>query len=333
MELAFDVQGRRQAQLLVAGANSDGTWRVGRAFTADIIIRDPAVDAVQLEFWHDEDDQLWVRDCASTNGSTLNGKPLGADARAVKSGATLAIGTTTLQVYRRDHPIATTLPTQTAPGWSTALGRVPVILAATTVGAATQLFFHYLGFGGEYELQPAVRELFGYGMQVLGWTLFWGIAARLLRGEFVFGPQWTIGALLIGLTPLLDEFVALIGFNLQSLTAYRTLDAVMTAGVLVLGLYLTYSLTTHFSRARRWAFAIAPAALLMVSVYLIPLLGSREPVGSPQTLGLSRPPSLQLRSGVPAADLVGRQARLFDAVTTLAEEDRDDASTAVALDG
>lgn len=51
---------------------------LGRADTCDIVINDPYVSSRHIEFWEDEDENPFVRDMNSTNGTSRNGKELNA---------------------------------------------------------------------------------------------------------------------------------------------------------------------------------------------------------------------------------------------------------------
>ena len=319
MELAFDIQNRGQRQVVVQPEDTAGGWTVGRAFDATVILTDPHVDPQQLRISRCDDGTLEVEDRSSTNGTRLDGERLEGPTK-LKSGARLDLGHTRLRVYLRDHAVSPTLH-QTLSDLREQLSAPLAVLLATLLGIGSQLAFHYLGFAGEYEFQHTARETFGFLVQVVAWTLFWAVITRVLRGEFHLRAHWTIGALLIGLSPLLDELVALIAFNLQSLGAYRFLDALATSAALIVALFATLTVATHWTTVRRWFGAVAPTLLLLFSVYGLPMLGKEESVSAPQLLGLSRPPALALRGGVDSSDFQARQQELFDAVNELAAED------------
>ena len=318
-ELAFDIQGRGQRQLERQPGSAAGAWTIGRAFDSDVVLTDPLVDPQQARVFRQEDGTLAIEDLSSTNGTRLNGKAI-VSATPFVSGDLVEVGHTLIRIFERDHAVRPTLR-QSDGGWPRWLASAPVVLLTTLLGTLSLLGFDYLGFAGEYELQNTAREAFGFAVQLVAWTLFWGTATRILRGQFHFRAHWSIGALLIGLSPLLDELVALLAFNLQSLTAYKLLDALLTAAALLLALYATFTVATHWQTARRWFAAAAPTVLLLVSAYGIPLLSTKEAVAAPALLGLSRPPSLAFRGGVDTATFVDRQARLYDKVNELLEEE------------
>lgn len=321
MELAFEIQGRQQQQLLVASAGVTDQWLLGRAFNSQVIVLDPGVDAQHAAISAEPSGRLLLRDLGSVNGTRCNGKIVGSAGCELASGDQIDVGNTRIRVFQRGHSVPPAQRHDATHLWRHQLNSLVWLVGATLLGLASTLGFHYLGFNGEYRLQDTVSTTFAFGLQLVGWTLFWGVVTRLIRGDFHFGAHCTIGALLFGLSPLLDELVALIGFNAQSLTLRGALDALLSTGLLVLVLFVTLSVATHLQNGRRWLFASVPALLLLINSYGVPLLNSDERVSRVQVIGLSRPPALKLAPGTSSAEFLSSQSTLYETVTELAAKD------------
>ncbi|MEM1432565.1 MAG: FHA domain-containing protein [Pseudomonadota bacterium] len=324
MELAFSIQSRFQRQLQRERVNpADRCWHIGRAFDNEVVLLDPEVDPRHLTIEQQDDGSYWARDQGSVNGTRVNGHPLPPEGGPVQSGDRLEIGTSRLQVFDRAHAVLPAIPHTASRQWGRQLGSGGWILLATLFGLCLNLIFHYFGFAREYTLQATIREAFNYGLQVLGWTLFWGVITRLLRGEFHFGAHWTVGAVFLGLTPLLNELVSVVAFNAQSVAIEGVADALISMLSLMLALFVTLSLATHLNTRRRWLFAAFPGLLLLLSSYLIPMLSDEENVRRPEVVSLSRPPLFHLSADVSSATFVAAQDELFEQTTRLAAADQD----------
>ncbi|MGW5675504.1 FHA domain-containing protein [Streptomyces sp. NPDC003860] len=86
-----------------------GRVSVGRSADADVPLDDPDVSRLHCEVTVDEDGLVTVADLGSTNGTTLDGRPVGARPVALPPGALLRLGESTLRLSPADR--TTALPT------------------------------------------------------------------------------------------------------------------------------------------------------------------------------------------------------------------------------
>ncbi|MEZ0094333.1 FHA domain-containing protein [Streptacidiphilus sp. EB129] len=75
-----------------------GRVRVGRSADADVPLDDPDVSRFHLALEVSADGRVSVADLGSTNGTTLDGLPVGADPYPVPPGALIGLGESTLQI-------------------------------------------------------------------------------------------------------------------------------------------------------------------------------------------------------------------------------------------
>jgi hypothetical protein len=75
-----------------------GQVRVGRSSAADVPVDDPDVSRFHLLLDVSEDGRVTVADSGSTNGTTLDGRPVGPEPRTVPPGALIGIGETVLRI-------------------------------------------------------------------------------------------------------------------------------------------------------------------------------------------------------------------------------------------
>ncbi len=112
-----------------------GTITVGRAAACELRLPDPAVSAVHARIEH-KDGAIWIADTGSSNGTTIDGRPLGSSPVRLESGQTVRIASFQIEVLVADPTEALSLSPDTT-GTGT--------LAARLVGEA-------LGEGGRPRL-------------------------------------------------------------------------------------------------------------------------------------------------------------------------------------
>ncbi|QMU75330.1 FHA domain-containing protein [Streptacidiphilus sp. PB12-B1b] len=75
-----------------------GQVRVGRSSAADVPLDDPDVSRFHLLLDVSEDGRVTVADSGSTNGTTLDGRPVGPEPRTVPPGALIGLGESVLRI-------------------------------------------------------------------------------------------------------------------------------------------------------------------------------------------------------------------------------------------
>lgn len=332
MELAVEVLGRHHPQVQLVSL-TNGPITLGRAFHSDVLLQDPRVDPRHLSVSIDEHGELVVQDLGSVNGSSINGKRLSSGiAHKLSSGDTLQLGKTRLRIYHRDHDVGPARSPSRQELFKDHLSSAPWLLGITTVSLLVYLLFDYLHFGGDYEANIAVRRTMQFGLQAGLWMLFWGTLNKLVRGEFNFWPHWCVGAVAAALLPVLDDALALIGFNWQSLPGVQLLDALINFALIGGSLYVALSFATHLKRRARLGAALVPAALLLITTYVLPMLGEQRMVAAPELLNLSRPPAFKVVGNSDSEQFVARSAALFEQANLTAaeqlEEERQESTAA-----
>ncbi|WP_146057442.1 FHA domain-containing protein, partial [Streptomyces sp. SM12] len=101
--------GARARLLVVSGPDAGGVHllhggeiRVGRSGTAEVPLDDPDVSRRHCVVTVAADGTLTVRDSGSTNGTTLDGRPVGERPRTLPLGAELRLGESVLRVVLDD---------------------------------------------------------------------------------------------------------------------------------------------------------------------------------------------------------------------------------------
>jgi hypothetical protein len=198
-------------------------FRVGRAYTADLVVDDPYVRPLH-----------GVLD-AETDGSVA-WREVGGDAppRAIDPGGEvdLRIGQTQLRLRDRDFavpPALASAPTTGLQAWlASHWSAVPILVALVM---ATQLG---VGWGNSWgKLEPAVfLPLVGWGgLVVLLWSGAWSLVTYLVRHQWKFVAHCTLTCLWAIADTLLEEAYQWGQFLATGIEPLYSLEGVVRAGI------------------------------------------------------------------------------------------------------
>ncbi len=185
-------------------------------------------------------------------------------------------------------------------------------LLITLASLALILGFDYLEHTSKYSQVEFFQTLLAALSIGIAWTLVWGGISRLLRGEANLLANWSLGMLSAAVSVIGEDITQWLAFNLQSLSAYTTLDAVLGSLVMIVSLYGAMSIATNLRRPTRWLAATVPILLALGSTTLMPMLNDDKPVDSPPTLSVSFPSAFQLLDGESATEFVAGTSTLFE---------------------
>ena len=324
MEVVIEIGARRTPRLerLRLGVEPVA---LGRAFDSDLLLPDKTIDPAHASLTLCRNEQgeqhMQVQDLNSANGLRLNGERLpAATPRSLQSGDRLQLGNTTIRVYRHDHPVGPAHSPSRAEQWRDRLAGPPLLPVITVLGLAVFMWLKYLHLGSDFTANIAIRTVMEFGLQAGLWMLLWATLSKLIRGEFHFWPHWCIGVLGAAIVPLVDELLSIIGFNWQSLSGYRLLDALASATIVTVSMFVALSFATQMRLRPRLAIAALPAVLLLITSYALPLITEQNNVSVPQRLSLSRPPIFKWAPSTTADALVEDSAALFESAQAEAAE-------------
>ena len=118
---------------------------------------------------------------------------------------------------------------------------------------------------------------------------------------------WTgVGAYLIA------HIGGFIGWQIQSVEVSELLVAVGQALLLFVMLALTLGVATRLSKRAIFWLACGPGALLLVSIYVLPLLDDEEIEWYPKLVSSSYPPGWQISRGKSLQSFLDESPSLYD---------------------
>jgi hypothetical protein len=279
------------------------------------------VDAHHARLELSEAGALTLRDLHSVNGTRDATGPLGDRHTTLRSGSGFHIGKTQIRVYEPDHPVPPARSPSIAEQLMATFSQPLVAAGLTLIALGAYLGFDYLQATQEYKIERAVSQGLEFAVGGVIWMLFWGLVSKLARGESHLLAHWCVGAAFLGLTPLTQEIVEWVAFNLQSTTAYQIADGLLSFLIAVASLFIAVAFATHLSRRARWLLALAPALVMLGITQFVPLLAAnQENVAVPTVVRISKPPGLLVASPEPLSRFLADTDALFEETSRLAEK-------------
>jgi len=281
---------------------------VGRGWDCDIILQDPQVDAKHAEIWLGTDGSYrWV-DLETLNGSkiaTLGNGEFG-------SGTSVRLGRSRLTVYSTSHSVAPAVEPSRwdgirrlleKPVWMT-LSLAALLIAAVMVRLAESVE----PLSAEIVVGVASFLAFALGL----WVLFWGVLSKLWRDAMHFRAHLSIAAFGGVGGYLITQAGRFIGWQIQNVDVSEFLIASGEAVLLFITLALTLGVATRLSKRAIFWFACIPGGLLLISIYVLPMLGDEEIEWYPTVVSSSYPPGWQLVESETLEHFLDKAPALYD---------------------
>ena len=263
---------------------------IGRGWDCDVIVQDPQVDAKHGELWVSTDGAYRFRDLESLNGSKI----AASDSGEIESGTSIRLGRSRLTIFSTSH----TVPPAVEPSRWDAIRRLLEQPLWTGLSLAALMVIALLVRLSE-TIEPlsadTVVGVVSYLAFALGlWVLFWGVLSKLWRDAMHFRAHLSIAACAGVGAYLVSQVGRFVGWQIQSVDVSELLIAVGEAALLFVTLALTLGVATRLSKRAIFWFSCVPGALLLISIYVLPMLGDEDIEWYPTLVSGSYPPSWQL---------------------------------------
>jgi FHA domain-containing protein len=267
---------------------------VGRGYGNDIILDDPYVDARHARITLDDSGALVLEDLGSLNGLALPSGTTRVTRVAVRAGAEVRVGRTTLRFRDPNESVPAALPDKAEPTPSasritraTALlwVRLAVPLAATAAMALYTWLESFQPSSGSDTFAGAVMFL----VFAAFWAGIWAIASRVVVHRFVFLEHLAVisaAGLLMLFWVVAGEWVTfLFPDNIASAPAGFAFGLALIAALVAAHLALASSLASR----RRWTVGLITSGVIL-ALSSAAALASRETFSDvPQFSGVLKP--------------------------------------------
>lgn len=233
---------------------------IGRAWSNDVILQDPHVDALHARLVADETGALAIEDAGSLNGLYADGTATRVSRLPLAGLATLRVGRTTLRIVTADHPVPAALPDILPTG---RLARLFDSTRAMAGVAALGLLLTALSVWlGDYQDKgpgPLASSVVGLLSVVMLWGGLWALVGRLIIHRTNFWAHTTLAWLLLIAMGLWGNVETWLNFFLPAQTIVDGVGVVVGLALFVSVLVIHAGLASQATRPRRIAVALALA--------------------------------------------------------------------------
>lgn len=274
---------------------------IGRAYSNDMILQDPYMEAEHLDVNFDEDQrQFVVRDLNSLNGSALQ-KPhqkLNADDRVwIPSGQQVTVGKTTLRFLDKKHAAHPALPLSAMEPFYTLLSRWWVTVAAVLCCVGMTLLSAYQKDPFSKTVLEELNLVVMITIAAIFYSGLWMLLARLQRSEGRLLLNMNLFLLLMVIDGGLQLLVPAYDFNLGWLVSVTYFTLVISFLLVAAMIYISTTQSTHLPRWSALSIAGVLGFLVIMSDVFQLLFPAEFSVAPPYNMTLV-PPAQQWRRGI-----------------------------------
>ncbi len=309
MEIAIEVFEQGQKRSFVRRYPA-GTIRVGRAWDNDIVIRDPLVDAHQLELSLAPDGQWQVADLNSTNGTRIGREPV-QGTTGLGFGQVLHFGHSQLKLHRLDQAVEPTLQMGRLDRIALLLQHPALALGLTALAIWLGLFTNLIGAPADASWSENASQALTLGSGLFAWAIAWGSIARMLRHEMAFWSHLSLISLLLAVSLLGYLAIDWVAFNSLSVALTEALSGVIVASLVFVALLVGLAITTRIGFRSTLNTSVAVSFVALSLVYLLPALEDEPDQDGPEMITIAMRPSLLTAGSISNETFLQRADALF----------------------
>ena len=237
---------------------------VGRAWTNDLVLSDPTVDAHHARIALDEQGAAYLEDLGSLNGLHLGGGRETVRRVALDGMATVRVGRTLLRIGALDTPVPPAVPELAPAGrlaWLTETPAAIALLVVLTIAVVTAVTWL-----GSYE-SKSTATVTGTAVGVIAlaatWAGIWSLIGRLSVQRFRFWQHIALTFLAVLCLFLLSAVDAYDGFLFPTASLLALLGAALGAALFIGLIAAQLGLVGAMRRGRRIGVGVIVTVVLV----------------------------------------------------------------------
>ena len=290
---------------------NNGSVKIGRAYTNDVIVSDPHVCPEHLSVNYNGEDWV-VEDDNSLNGSFLGQSKQTAHGHIVKSGDVIALGNSQIRLLFPQHPVSESVPFSAFETLIN-LARNPLV-----IGLSILLFtlasgwLTYLDKGKEVNFTQLLVPAIGMALVFSIWPALVSLVSHLTKNDARVMHQIGTCFVFFLLLMLTDIVQALVSFNTSSNWPIAWLTYALPIGVAFTLFWLNCYIGFHMSERRRMAAAATLTLIFFGGGALVHFSRQPEFNPRPQYDATIMPPSYLYSSSSDVDGFLDDAEKLFE---------------------
>jgi hypothetical protein len=246
--------------------------RIGRAYSNDVILDDPAVAPEHLYVGRDETGALIAEDLGSTTGLFEDRGRVRLRRVLIDPERPLRIGQTYLRIREPGHQVAA--ERNAAARWRL----WPALVVLTLLIAGSQVLFHWLDEVGRPTPQLYLWPLLNGALGVVGWAGGWAVASRIFSGRARFELNLLVALAGLLAYTLYAHVMDLLGGALgwPGTASHQALGLPATAVLCLAVVTLCHLRVIGPAHVRAKLAAVGALAALIIGLDVLPQLDARS---------------------------------------------------------
>lgn len=293
--------------------------KVGRAYNNDVILADPYVCPLHMEFqW--QDGHWKVVDRSEKNGTfeAKSGKPI--DHSEVHFGDEFLLGKTKLKFLSVDSPIEPTWVMHRISGAIKWVSNSPGVMLLMVGFLGYLIWQAYIGSAFEFQLEQVLTKQLTIVFLPLVWAALWGLLGRVLHHDSRIFAHAAVSYLAVLMLFLKDEVIAWVGYILSSNWIMTAASLALTGGIVAWVLSKNMLFATEVNKNKRWLIAGFGACCLVMVLFLSAYSSLKQFHSAPVYNYALMPPVLNWRRGVTETQFLTDSRSIFDEALGAIEE-------------
>lgn len=293
--------------------------KVGRAYNNDIILADPYVCPLHMEFqWRDGGWQIVDR---SEKNGTFDGKTGSSiDHRKVQFGDEFLLGKTKLKFLSVESPIEPTWVMHRISGAIKWVSNSPGVLLLMFAFLGYLIWQAFIGSAFEFQFEQVLTKQLTLVFLPLMWAALWGLLGRVLHHDSQIFAHAAVSYLAVLMLFLKDEVIAWVGYLLSNSWLMTGASLAFTGGIVAWALSKNMLFATEVNKKKRWVIAGFGACCLVMVLFLSAYSSLKQFHPAPIYNYALMPPVLNWRQGVAETQFLTESQAVFEEVMDSLED-------------
>ena len=289
----------------------NGSVKIGRAYTNDVIVSDPHVCPEHLSLNYNG--ETWVvEDENSLNGSFLGQSKQTAHGHIVKSGDVIALGNSQIRLLFPEHPVPESVPFSTFETLIN-LARNPLVIGfSILLFTLASGWLTYLDKGKEVNFTQLLVPAIGMALVFGVWPALVSLVSHLTKNDARVMHQIGTCFVFFLLLILTDIVQALVSFNTSSNWPVTWLTYLLPISIAFTLFWLNCYIGFHMSDRRRMAAAATLTIIFFGGSALVHFSKQPEFNPRPQYNATIMPPSFLYSSSNDVDGFLNDAEKLFE---------------------
>jgi len=310
MNLVIEINGRSTKTVSVP---NEGIT-IGRSWDNQLVVKDRYVDPVQLRVFF-QDEQLFIEDLNSSNGTELDGKQIKGKQHAYELGQRIILGDTSLKVFDVTKEVEKTALRSMWFKLVRLFKPLPLLILLVCIASVLGAVSEWVYSTVSYRFADGLSTFFKTAVGIVAIAACFATFNKLLKGFSSIKEHIILISFISIVSFVLVDFISwVIRFNLQKLTSGEVVSTAIDAFIYALFAVAALSYIFQLKKVKVWLLSLLVAGGLVYSDYSdkFSLQDHEKWSDSSTTEVFALPPVFVFKSAVDVEEHLAKTKSLFE---------------------